>query len=266
MIATRWFAPAAGVVCGARLSGERGDPLVFVHGVGSSAAIWDPQLRAFSATHRCAAIELRGNGAGEDSPPESITRDGFVQDVLAVADALGFSTFHFVGCSLGGVVGFELWKHAPQRLRSLVFVGSFAAYPDGTRYAATIVDAVRDFGSMTEFARARAPRVVPPGAPRQRLDETIEQMARKSVRSYVASTRATWTGDYRALLPSIAVPVLVVAGELDPVAPPVRSEEIAAAIPGARLVVVPGAGHVTNADAPAAFNSVLGEFFEGASG
>ena len=85
-------------------------------------------------------------------------------------------------------------------------------------------------------------------------------MARKSVPSYIASTKATWTGDYRADLPGIRVPTLVVCGELDPIAPVALSQEIASAVPGARLRVIPGAGHVTNADAPRAFNDELTQF------
>ena len=92
--------------------GREGDvkALVFVHGVGSTAAIWDHQLEAFGDDRVCAAIELRGNGACKPDPdPSLITREGFAEDVLTVADALQRERFTLVGCSLGGVVAFELW-------------------------------------------------------------------------------------------------------------------------------------------------------------
>lgn len=261
MIETMWVEGADGVVAGARHKGDRGPAIIFVHGVGSTAQVWDPQVEAFSSRYRCLAVELRGNGAAENDPdPATITREGFVEDVLAVADAALAEKFHFVGCSLGGVVGFELWRRVPHSIASLTIVGSFAKYPNAQASVEAIIAAVREAGDLRSFAQARAARVVPPNAPPERLRDTVEQMARKSVPSYIASTKATWTGDFRADLPRIDVPTLVVCGELDPVAPPALSEEIAAGIAGAQLAVIPGAGHVTNADAPEAFNEVLARF------
>jgi 3-oxoadipate enol-lactonase len=260
VIVTKTVLQPDGAVTGARISGDRGPALIFVHGVGSTGAIWDYQLDAFSSGYRCASIELRGNGALSDPPPELITRENFASDVLAVADACGFQTFDLIGCSLGGVVAFELWQRAPERFRSMVIVGSFAKYPEGQTYADNIKAAVRAAGDMRTFAEARAAQL---GLPPQRLAETVDQMASKSVPSYLASTQATWTGDYRAMLSSIAVPVVVTRGERDGIAPQPLSDEIAAGIPGSRRDVVANAGHVANADNPAAFNDALSEFLDG---
>ncbi|HLI96435.1 MAG TPA: alpha/beta fold hydrolase [Candidatus Baltobacteraceae bacterium] len=241
------------------MSGSRGDAVMFVHGVGSTAAIWDYQLDALSDEYRCFAVELRGNGIPKPEPdPSEITRDGYVDDVLAVGDAASAERFHFVGCSLGGVVGFELWKRAPQRIRSLTFVGSFACYPDAQNYVDNVIAAVEAAGTMEHFAFERAQRLgLPPG---KRTAETIAQMGCKIVPSYIAATHATWTGDYRDLAPGISVPTLVICGERDTVAPPPFSQEIAGVIPGARLEVLAGAGHVANADAPDRFNDLLRAF------
>jgi pimeloyl-ACP methyl ester carboxylesterase len=246
-----------GAVTGARVAGARGPALIFVHGVGSTAAIWDAQLAAFSNDFRCAAIELRGNGALTDPDPALITREGFADDVLAVADALGFETFTLVGCSLGGVVAFELWKRVPQRLDAMVIVGSFARYPEGDDYARAICGTLAGATDMNAFAQSRAARL---GLPPERYRETVEQMSCKSVTCYCASTMATWTGDYRELLSTIDVPVLVLHGERDAVAPAALSEEIAAGISGAQLAAVENAGHVANADAPERFNELLRAF------
>jgi 3-oxoadipate enol-lactonase len=259
VIVTKTVQQPDGSVAGARLAGDHGSALIFVHGVGSTAAIWDYQLDAFSEGYRCASIELRGNGALSDPPPELITRENFASDVLAVADACGFKAFDLIGCSLGGVVAFELWQRVPERFRSMVIVGSFAKYPDGQTYADNIKAAVNAAGDMRIFAEARAAQL---GLPPQRLRETVEQMASKSVPSYLASTQATWTGDYRAVLPSIAVPVLVTRGERDGIAPQPLSDEIAAGIPGAKRDIVPNAGHLANADNPEAFNEMLTDFLE----
>ncbi|MDP9018287.1 MAG: alpha/beta hydrolase [Candidatus Eremiobacteraeota bacterium] len=261
MIETIWTPAADGVLSGARHDGERGDAIVFVHGVGSSAAIWDYQLHAFAKDYRCYAIELRGNGSAQHDPdPQRIDREGFVQDVLAIAKTAQLDRFHFVGCSLGGVVGFELWKRIPERLLSLTFVGSFAAYPNATSQVETILAGATQAGSVAAFGRARVGKLLPSDASPVRHQETIDQMARKSLPSYIASTKATWTGDYRDVLSTISVPTLVLCGELDLIAPLALSEEIAHAIPHAQLRVIPGAGHITNADQPAAFNAALREF------
>ncbi|HZY98075.1 MAG TPA: alpha/beta fold hydrolase [Candidatus Baltobacteraceae bacterium] len=257
MIETMRVEAPEGAVTGARVSGARGAALIFVHGVGSTAAIWDTQLDAFSADFRCAAVELRGNGALENPDPALITREGFASDVLAVADALGFETFTLVGCSLGGIVAFELWKCVPQRFDSMVIVGSFARYPDGDNYARTICEGLAGATEMRAFAESRAARL---GLPPERYRETVEQMGRKSVACYCASTQATWTGDYRDVLSTIAVPALVLCGERDAIAPAALSEEIVAGIPGAQFAVVENAGHVANADAPERFNELVREF------
>jgi pimeloyl-ACP methyl ester carboxylesterase len=245
-----------GALTGARYSGT-GPALIFVHGVGSTAAIWDVQLQAFSDGFTCAAVELRGNGTFPDPDPALISRAGYAADVLAVAGALEIDRFTLVGCSLGGVVAFELYGRVPDRFDALVTVGSFARYPDGQAAADAINATLSQLGDMRAFAEARAAKLALPPA---RTRETIEQMACKSVASYRAATIATWTGDYRSALGTIGVPALVLCGENDMVAPRALSEEIAAGIPGARFAIVPDAGHVANADAPAAFNALLRGF------
>jgi 3-oxoadipate enol-lactonase len=250
------------VIAGARLAGPREGgaamPLLFVHGVGSTAGIWDYQLEAFGPDRLCAAIELRGNGAQKPDPdPSSITREGYAQDVLAVADALRIERFVLVGCSLGGVVAFELWRRAADRVGAMLLLGTFARYPDGNRYAEQICIQTREIGDMRKFGEERAAKL---GLPRERLRETIEQYACKTVDCFLAATQATWTGDYRDLLSTIDVPALVAHGVRDLVAPESLSQEIASAIPGAQLATIADAGHVANADNPATFNSLLREF------
>lgn len=263
MIETIHVRTPDGAVVGARVSGRSGPGLVFVHGVGSTAAIWDSQLDAFGDRYRCAAIELRGNGVPKPEPdPALITREGYATDVLAVADARGLETFTIVGCSLGGVVAFELWQRSPRRIDAMVIVGSFARYPNARAYADGIKEAVRQAGDMAAFAQARAAKL---GLPPERTRETVDQMSVKAVPSYLAATDATWTGDYTNVLEAIDVPVLVTCGERDAIAPPELSQAIAAGIPGARLQVVPDAGHVANADNPVVFNEMLEAFLHDAA-
>lgn len=257
MIQTVDLRAADGAATGARYTGERGPALVFVHGVGSTGAIWDAQLAAFAPSYRCFAVELRGNGVPKPEDPAAISRAGFAEDVLAVAAWAGLDRFTLVGCSLGGVVAFELWSQHAERFDAMAIVGSFAAYPNARAYADGVIATARDLGSMRAFAAARAPKL---GLPPERERETIEQMEVKSLECYIASTEATWTGDYMRVLPTIGVPTLVACGARDTIAPLALSEAIAAGIPGARLQVVPEAGHVANADNVPAFNAMLAGF------
>ncbi len=260
MIETFFCTARDGAATAARLSGTPRSALAFVHGVGSTAAIWDYQLTALRDRARCMAIELRGNGVPKPEPePALITREGYANDVLAVADAQGVGSFTIVGCSLGGVVAFELWKRAPKRIEAMVIVGSFASYPNARAYADSVKAAVKEAEGMPAFARSRAAKL---GLPPDRMRETIEQMSCKTVPSYLAATDATWTGDYTNVLPTIDVPVLVAAGERDAIAPFALSQVIASSIPGAELEAIPDAGHVANADNPAYFNTMLARFFD----
>jgi len=257
---------ADGTQCGARFAGSSGDTIIFVHGVGSTAAIWDDQLSAFGERYRAYAVELRGNGrSGVEPPPSAITREGYVQDVIAVANAAGAQRFHFVGCSLGGAVGLELWNRRAERIRSFVFVGAFAAYPDGGNIAEAIIAQVLSTADMRAFAQARAARLFSQQTAPQRYQETIEQMACKNLESYVAATRATWTGDYRSMLGSVSVPTLVLCGENDQIAPVRLSRELAEGIPNAQLAVVAGANHIANADKPEEVNRLIGRFLSSVS-
>lgn len=261
MINNLWVQNSDGALCGARCAGTTGDAILFVHGVGSTAAIWDYQLSDLSKRYQCYAVELRGNGRGSVEPPSSaITREGYVEDVLAVADAVGAKRFHFIGCSLGAVVGFELWKRSPERVRSFIFIGAFAAYPDGEGTAKAIAAEVLATGDMRAFAQARAKRLFQDQQATRRYEETIEQMACKNLDSYLAATRATWTGDYRGMLQTVSVPTLVICGEHDQIAPLPLSREIAGGIPGAQLEVVAGANHVANADRPTELNDLIERF------
>lgn len=259
MIATLIAQTTDGELVAARTAGASGEPIVYAHDIGSTAAIWRDQLQAFSDSFRCIAAELRGNAQSQfEAPPEKITAKGYVADVLAVADAARARRFHFVGCGAGGAIGFELWKRAPLRVATLTFVGTFAAYPDAKTRADAIVAQVLETGSMAVFARQRADAMgLQPG---KRRDDTIEQLSAKSIPAYVAGTRLLWTGDYRKLLPKIAVPTLVMVGEHDDITPPALSKEIADGIPGSRLKIVHGAGHIANADNPTSFDAMLRAF------
>ena len=250
-----------------------GPALAFLHGVGSTRDVWDEQLAALSDRFRCIAVEYRGYGESETPPPQSlgqgaddpqsITRTTYARDAFAVLDACGVERAHFCGLSLGGVVALECYASRANRVLSLALADTFAYYPGGLE---TIGERVRGIAKLgiERFAASRAGAILAPHASSSKIARAHKQMASIRLDVYLASTRATWTGDYRALLPQIKVPVLVLWGEHDhAIAPRALSEEICENVPDCRgLITVPDAGHVSNFDNPAAFNEALRRFLE----
>ncbi len=248
-----------------------GPPVLFLHGVGSTGEIWRRQMLALAPAFQCIALDYRGYGnsgvpqARSLAPgafdPQAISRAAFARDVLAVLDACGLRSAHLCGCSLGGVVALECYAQASERIRSLTLVDTFAFYPGG---AESIDERIRTLDTLgiEEFARTRAPRVLRPDASAEHIEFVRAGMASIPLEVYKAATRVTWTGDYRDLLPRIAVPVLVMWGERDDeIAPYERSAEIVYSLrePG-QVTVVPHAGHLPNIDNPEFFNHALAEF------
>ena len=250
-----------------------GPPIVFLHGVGATKKMWAPQMSMLSERFRCIALDYRGYGESEVPPEKSlapdsrdakaISRAAYARDVVAVLDAAGVNAAHICGCSLGGVVALETYDAKPARVKSLALVDTFASYPRG---GSSIDERIANLDKLgiKEFAKTRAPGIHKPDAPKTLIDQSADDMASIPLSVYKASTRATWTGDYRALLPRISVPAEVFWGELDTtIAPHELSEELANGIPTCSGVVrVPHAGHVANLDNPEFFNLALEAFID----
>jgi 3-oxoadipate enol-lactonase len=266
------FATSDGLRIAYAQAGE-GPAIVFLHGVGATKACWRPQLAALSSRFRCIALDYRGYG-GSAVPPEdslrasatdqrAITRQAYARDVCAVLDAAGVGAAHVCGCSLGGRVALELYASRPPRVLSLALVDSFAFYPGGDE---SIDERIRTLDSLgiEEFAKTRAPGVLKPDAPSDLVESVRADMASIPLGVYKASTRVTWSGDYRPLLPRVSAPAEVFWGEFDTqIAPLARSEELAAGIPTCGAVVrIPHAGHLANLDNAEFFNLALGAFVD----
>jgi len=250
-----------------------GPPIVFLHGVGATKKMWAPQIEMLSERFRCIALDYRGYGESEAPPDKSlapdardskaISRAAYARDVIAVLDGEGIDAAHLCGCSLGCVVALETYDAKPARVKSLALVDTFAFYPGGV---ASIDERIGNLDKLgiKEFAKTRAPGIHNSDAKKELVKRSIAYMASIQLAVYKASTRVTWTGDYRALLPRISVPAEVFWGELDStIAPHELSEELANGIPTCSGVVrVPHAGHVSNLDNPEFFNLALEAFID----
>jgi 3-oxoadipate enol-lactonase len=240
-----------------------GEPILFLHGVGATKKCWAMQMRLLSRKFRCIALDYRGYGESDIPPVDSISREAYAGDVAAVMDAAGIDKAVLCGNSLGGVVALEFYKQFPQRVRSLVLVDSFAFYPGGAESIPDRIKTLDDLG-IEKFAETRSPALFAPDAPKWLVERARADLASIPLEVYKASTRVTWSGDYRDLLPKINVGAMVVWGQYDTkIAPRALSKELALGIPACSdLATVPRAGHIPQMEAPLVFNLLLADYLK----
>jgi len=173
---------------------------------------------------------------------------------------------HVVGLSLGACVGLALARQAPARVRSLTLVNAFARLrPTDTRGALRLALRAALLGAapMSTVAALVARTVFPRPEQAALREAAVASLARTSRRAYAAAAAAVAAFDGRASLAGLRCPTMVVAGIDDATVGIDAKDALARAIAGARLVLVPHSGHVTNVDQPVAFNRVLTEFLAG---
>lgn len=237
--------------------GER-TPLVLLHGVGSDKSVWHPQLDHFSDERRTIAFDYTGYG---DSDPagDGTSRDDFAAAILGAMDSLDIAQAHICGLSLGGVVALAMANAAPDRCASLTLADSFASHPDGQAiYDRSI--AASEAGPMRILAESRVDVLIAQPADPAVRGEVIETMARIDPAAYRIGAEAVWLAAQEERAHDIRCPTLVLCGTLDRITPPALSQALAAIIPGARYEDIEGAGHLSNLEAPQAFNTLLGAF------
>jgi pimeloyl-ACP methyl ester carboxylesterase len=259
-------------------SGGSGPPLVFVHGLSSSLAFWEYQIPAFAHTHRVLALDLPGYGSSE-RPDAPCTPPWYATVVSAWLDTVGVDRATIVGHSMGGQIAIQLAITAPERVERLVLSAPAGLEPFQAGAARFIKDfwtERRALGTTEEQVRANFTTQV-----FNRRDAGVERMIEERVRlglsprfagtSVAVSRSVAGMLDHpvRDRLGQIKAPTLVVFGTADRMIPnPVfnggttRSVARIAEerIPGARVVLLPGAGHTVHHDAPEAFNAALQEF------
>ncbi len=240
------------VQLGHRVDGPAAAPVVVLGpSLGTTWEMWDDLAERLAASYRVVRYDTRGHGRSP-TPPGPWTVDDLAGDVLAMLDSLGVDRFAMVGLSLGGAIAQRVAIDQPSRLSAAVLcctVPSFGGPRPWDERAATvrasglaaIADATRGRWFTDEF-RADHQEVV---------EGFLDSMTRLDPEGYAGCCEALGRFDVTASLGRVTAPVRVVAGSGDPVATPAACEEMAAAIPGADLVVVPDTSHIaTVAGAP----------------
>jgi 3-oxoadipate enol-lactonase len=235
--------------------------LLLLHGLGSCAEDWRPQIEHFAATHRVLAIDLRGHGRSQKlGPAQSVQQ--MAEDVARLVRQLDLGPAHCVGLSMGGMVGLQCALSAPSLLRSLVVVNSTPhAQPDSwslrAAYAARLL-MVRCLG-LPRTARVVARRLFPKPDQHALRQRFVERVAANDKTAYLAALSAIRRWSVRAELARIALPVLVLSGDRD-YTTVTQKQAWVQAIPRARLEVISDSGHATPLDQPQQFNQALARF------
>ncbi|HEU4366891.1 MAG TPA: alpha/beta fold hydrolase [Methylomirabilota bacterium] len=236
--------------------------VVLLHGLGSSSADWPEQQAALEAHYRVIAVDLPGHGASP-LPPGPLTVDGMAGGVAGLLERLGAERAHVLGLSLGACVALRLALAAPARVRSLTLVNPFARLQfagPGDLARAALRLLLLGTAPMSAVAAHVARRLFPWPEQRALYDAAVASLGATSRGAYFAAMRALVRFDARGQVAAIRQPTLIVAGDRDTSVPLAAKLALAAAIPGAHLVVVPGSGHATPHDRPDIFNHALLEF------
>jgi pimeloyl-ACP methyl ester carboxylesterase len=229
-----------------------GEPLVLLNGGMMSMSSWDHLMPAFAARFRVVRCDFRGQLLSPGEPPADMA--GHAEEVVRLLDHLAIDRAHLVGTSFGAEVGLALAALHAERAHSLVAATATdvvsGALRDGiARLQAACLDVLAGGDRGQVFDLSLPLFYSPPflTAHRAELEARRDQVTRLPDEWFAAADRllATLvTLDLRPLLPRIACPVLAVAAEKDEIMPLERMRALAAAIPGARLAVVPDSGHV----------------------
>jgi pimeloyl-ACP methyl ester carboxylesterase len=239
-------------------------PLLFVHGFPLDRTMWRHQFATLARWKRIAP-DLRGVGEAAVESDGALSR--YADDLVGVLDALGVRQAVVCGLSMGGYIAFELLRRHGDRVRAVVLCD--------TKAEADSEEGRRARDQLAELAEASGPeavaeRLLPKLLAASTLADQPEvvtqcrEMARRySVRGMVGALRAMRDrSDSTALLPTIAVPTLVIVGAEDQISPPPVAQAMAQAIPGARYAVIPGAGHLAPLEQPLATSRVLADFLD----
>ncbi|HEY9226132.1 MAG TPA: alpha/beta fold hydrolase [Gemmatimonadaceae bacterium] len=240
-----------------------GFPVVFLHAFPLNRTMWEPQVTALVAEFRCITIDFRGLGASAAKPP--FTVDRYADDVVAVLDALQIERAVIVGLSMGGYVAFALWRRHRERVRALVLSDTRASADTvevverrraliqaAQTQGATAVANMQIAGLVGKTTRDKRPDI---------YDATHRMIAQANVQGIIGAAEALIERpDSTPTLATIDVPTLVVVGEEDVLTPPKEARVLHEAIAGSRLEILKHAGHLSNMERPAAFNTVVSEF------
>jgi 3-oxoadipate enol-lactonase len=236
---------------------ERGDPaaeaIVLLEGMGGDIPGWRRNIPHLAEELRVIAYDFRGNGRSSE-PTASVTMATFVEDTIALFDALGLDRAHVYGQSFGGMVAQELALAHPDRMHTLILA---ATHCGGSH----VVPVPRSAGPKGEPWRA----LYAPGFPEAHPEHVAEDLRiGGEQRRHPSGGRRQWEAmqsfDSYERLPLITAPTLVLHGSEDRLIAPANAKVLAARIPEAELVLIEGAGHLYHSEQADAADAAVLDF------
>jgi 3-oxoadipate enol-lactonase len=237
-----------------------GPLVVFLHGIGGNRQHWREQLPIFATRYKAAAWDARGYGDSDDYEGP-LDFGSFTQDLLRVLDSFRAQKAHLVGLSLGGRIARNFALRYPERVARLVLANTTPGFNAFTpEELKRFVEERRN--RTPESIKALISRHARPGA----YEELLASFKALRQPSYLKTLEASVTQDRAAPIEKIRVPTLVITSDEDKVYPPSIARGMAKRIPGARLAVISGAGHLSNLEQPGQFNQVVLRFLSAQEG
>lgn len=242
-----------------------GPAVLFLHGLGGTRQAWEPQLEHLSDRFRCIAWDMPGYG--ESAPLPALDFASITTAITELLDRLDLERAHVVALSFGGQQAMHFAIAHPERVDRLVLADTSHRFgADGTdpdEWKRARLAPLDDGSTPADIAPSVIDAITGPGFAGRERDRTLAAFARISSDALRAAVECLPTHDVSDRLGEITSPTLVIVGELDEETPVDYAEQIVAGIPDARMVVLPGVGHLTPAEAPERFNAVVGDFLSG---
>lgn len=239
-----------------------GPPLVLVHGAAFDARMWAPQLATLSDEFTVVAWDEPGARRSSDIP-EGFGLEDYALCLAAVIEDVALGPAHVAGLSWGGTVTLELYRHRPDLVATLILTDTYAGWK-GSLPEEEVRARVAGLHQMLAAPPGEFDPTLPGLFSRKPQDEVLEMLEAVAADVRPASMKHALLvmaeADEGDLLPRIDVPTLLIWGELDARSPLAIARQFEQTIPGAELVVIPDAGHVSNLEQPEQFNLAVREF------
>jgi len=239
-----------------------GPPLVLAHGAAGDGREWRPQLTDLSDEYTVVAWDEPGTGRSSALPADFALAD-YGHCLADLIQALELGPAHVGGLSWGGIVVQELYRHHPDLAATLILADTYAGWK-GSLPEAEVAARVRGMSEMLSAPAREFDPALPGLFAGDPPEESLPLLAQVAAAVRVETLRIQLPigaeADERDLLPRIAVPTLLIWGELDARSSLDVARQFERSIPGAELVVIPGAGHVSNLERPHEFNVAVRAF------
>jgi len=242
-----------------------GPALVLLHGFSLDSRSWKPQIGALSDQFTVIAWDAPGAGQSQD-PPAPFGIADWADALAGLLDIARIERAHLVGISWGGLLAQEFYRHHASRVTSLVLAGTYAGWkgslPEAVaeqRLENALVDSTAAPGA---FVHKYLPDMFGDAATSEMRHDLAAIMADFHPAGFRQMATALARADTRQLLPTINVPTLLVWGDADKRSPLHVAHAMRDAIPGARLQLIAGAGHLSNLEQPTDFTTIVRNFCE----